>query len=434
MLKRVLVFILSAVLLPALAGCGEEERPTSVSRVLDNGLTVVASENRAARVVALQAWVTDGALYEEPGEAGEAYLLANSVLVKASDGDVAESLDALGGALSRYSSHDFALFSVIADARHFEEALDLFHEGLVDPVLDDDVLSRAREQLPAGTLLGDGPIDDAYRLATGGILPEHPYGRDPEGTVSTTAGITTEELVERHRRMYVGNGMVVVVVGAVDATRAVSAVEARFGSLDEGAPPEPAAGPPTWPREPVSTVRRSDVGRAFATFAFPGPGVGDPESVAMDVLTGILWRGGTSGLQRLLVDELELTSSVSVGWYTRRQPSPVYIWVELEPGALETAESAILGAVSRLAADGPSPEEVEDIVEAVRASMLFNRETAEGQAHNIGYWTSIGHLGFHEEYMESLDEVSAENIRQLAERHLRARSRSVGAIVPLEGR
>jgi zinc protease len=435
MKRRVFLLLLSALFLSSLWGCGEEEtRETRVSRTLDNGLTIVAVENAASDVVTIQAWVADGALYEDADEAGEAFLLAHSIFQETAsyaDGEILETIESLGGMMSTYSSHDFALFSMVVGSPHFERALDMMCEGLLDPVFDDARLARLRTNLPtSSSLRPGGPIDEAYRLCSERMLSGHPYGRQPEGTAASVASVTVEDLGDRHRALYVPNNLVIVVVGALDAAGAADAVAARFTSLDAGEKSEPASGPPEWPDGPQRVVREADVRRTFAAIAFPGPGIEDPGSVAMDVLTGVLWRGASSGLHHLLVEELGVASSVSVGWYTRRQPSPVFIWLELEPGSLETAENAILGAATRLAADGAGEEEVAEVVRSIRASVLFGRETSEGQAHNIGYWTSIGRLGFEREYLEDLGSVTPEDVRRLAEQHLRARSRVVAAIVP----
>ena len=434
MQKRALFVLACLVLAAFLSGCGEEERPTSVSSVLDNGLTLVVRENHSSGVVAIQAWVIDGALYEEADEAGIANLLAQTLFEETASygpGGIRAELESAGGTIAAYSSHDFTLVSLVVDARHFERALDMMRSSLTEPVFSNARLTETKARFPLMSSSGArGPIEEAYRLCSARMLPEHPYGRASEGTVSSIAGIGAAELAEHHRAMYVPGNMVIVVVGAVDAQTAADTVAEAFASLEPAEAPGPLSGPPEWPTEPVRVVETASVEKSFAALAFPGPGIDDPENVAMDVLTGVLWRGETAGLHRLLVNELGLATSVSVGWYTRRQPSPVFIWVELQPGALDSAESAILGAVSKLAADGVPQQEVDEVIEAIRSSMLFAQETVEGQAHNIGYWTSIGEIGFETEYMEKLEHVTAEDVRRLAERHLRARSRALAAIVP----
>jgi zinc protease len=425
-----------ALLAALLMGCEEETRVTAVSETLDNGLRIDARENRASEIVALQAWVADGALFEDADEAGIAHLLAHSIYERTASygsGEIMRTLDALGGTMSTYSSHDFALFSFVVPSDHFDRALDMVASGLAEPVFDEESIAKAaRRPASDGQSSGTGPIDEAYRICVERMLPDHPYGRRTQGTVTTVSAITADDLAERHRKAYGPGSIEIVIVGDVDAVEAAEAVAEALGSLAPVADGVAAPAPPSWPSDPSREVRTGDVRRTYAALAFPGPGIDDPGSVAMDVLLGVLWEGDSSGLQRLLVEELGLASSVSVGWYTRRQPSPLFIWMELEPDALGTAENAVLGAVSRLAADGPSEAEVEEVKDAVRSAMLFNMETAEGQAHNIGYWTSIGGPGFDSEYMQLLGDVTAEDVRSLAERYLVARSRSLAAIVPEE--
>ena len=52
-----------------LAGCGQERTTVSVHTVTDNGVTIIARENRASQVVATQVFVRDGALVPMLAEA-----------------------------------------------------------------------------------------------------------------------------------------------------------------------------------------------------------------------------------------------------------------------------------------------------------------------------------------------------------------------------
>ena len=60
-----------------LAGCGQERTTvtTTVHMITDNGAVVIARENRASSVVAIQVYVRDGAFFETSDEAGSANLL-----------------------------------------------------------------------------------------------------------------------------------------------------------------------------------------------------------------------------------------------------------------------------------------------------------------------------------------------------------------------
>ena len=50
--------------------------------------------------------------------------------------------------------------------------------------------------------------------------PDHPYHYETDGTVQTISALTRDELVDFHRRQYGPRGMVIVVVGAVEAEQA----------------------------------------------------------------------------------------------------------------------------------------------------------------------------------------------------------------------
>ena len=50
-----------------------------------------------------------------------------------------------------------------------------------------------------------------------------------------------------------------------------------------------------------------------------------------------------------------------------------------------------------------------------KTQVLMMRETAEGQAFYQGYWTSLGWLGFPEEYVAGLAAVTGEEVQAAVE-------------------
>ena len=118
-LARAAVLCLLAAFL--LVGCATEAERTTTThvRVLPNGVTIYAQENRASDVVSVQAWVRDGALFESSEDAGVACLLANAMFDQSEargPGEIKVSIEKLGGYLSPMCRHDYAQHVVVVPA------------------------------------------------------------------------------------------------------------------------------------------------------------------------------------------------------------------------------------------------------------------------------------------------------------------------------
>ncbi len=433
-LARAAVLSLLAVFL--LAGCSSEvERTTATHvRVLPNGVTVYAHENRASDVVSVQAWVRDGALFESSDEAGIACLLANAMFDQseaAGPGEIKISVEKLGGYVSPMCRHDYAQHVVVVPAAHFDSAAAILVEGLLHPLFDRVRVQRVKERIIRDlSSLERRWMDQAYLLCLDELFGDHPYSRLPQGSAETLAGITSEDLAARHRDRYVASNLVMVVSGSVPSVAAADRIEELVSSAGPGERAEPAAEPIAWPTASRRRIERADVTKAYQVTAFPGPSVTDEDSITMDVLLIVLERGRSSRLNRIVREEHGLVQSIGAGWYTQLQPSPLFVWMEASPDKIEEAEQAVVNVLSGLAEEPVSEHELEKAKTILEAATLFDHETAEKQAFYYGYWSSIGGTEFADQYFDRLQEVTAEEIQAAAARHFSSGVHVTAAILP----
>ncbi|MBN2565535.1 MAG: insulinase family protein [Candidatus Eisenbacteria bacterium] len=410
----------AAILLPT--GCAERRTTTTVHRVLPNGVTVVARENRASEVAAIDVFVRDGALFETTGQAGEANLLRSLMFYETETRPPAEiqrTIEGLGGVMSSAARHDFSLYSIIVPSASFQEALGLVADGLSNAVLDEELLERGKENaLTSIEQMGSRPVDRAYRLCLSELMGDHPYGRLPEGEPETLPGIKVDELRERYVKSYIGPNIVVSVAGNIDPVDAGDRVARAFSVFSGGEPAEPASLPVEWPTEPRRVVERADVARAVEVIGFPGPSIADQDNISMDVLLVVLMEGRSSKLNLRLKEELGLVHSIGAGWYTMRQPSPLFVWMELPEENTLAAESAVVELFRELATEPISDDDLEKARILLEVGNLRMTETAEGQAFHMGYWNSVGDADFANQYVEKLAAVTAEEVQRAAQRYL----------------
>jgi zinc protease len=417
-------------------GCSGEAERAAVTRVrvLPNGVTVFAHENRASDVVSVQAWVRDGALFESSDQAGIAFLLANAMYDESEtrgSGELKIAIEKLGGDMSPICRHDYAEETVVVPAAHFDVASDILVEGLLHPVFDEARVERVKDRI-----ITDLPslerrwMDQAYMLCLRELFGDHPYGRLPQGGAQTLAGITAEDLEARHRERYVGKNLIMVVSGSVPADAAVDRIAALVSPLASGERARPAADPIVWPTATRRRVERADVTKAYQVVAFPGPSVTDEDSITMDVLLIVLERGRSSRLNRAVREERGLVQSIGAGWYTQLEPSPLFVWMEAAPDKIGEAEAAVVDVLAGLGDEPVTEHELTKAKTILEAATLFDYETAEMQGFYDGYWSSIGGTEFADRYFDRLQEVTAEQIQRAATRYFASGVHVTAAILP----
>jgi zinc protease len=434
MSKRFQHVLIAVAALALLAGCAQEQRRPSETRVLPNGLTIIAKENRSSDVVSLQAWIRDGALFETPDEAGRAALLSRMVFEQTTSrgqGEIPRAIEGVGGWMSTRPFHDFVYFAVVVPSEHFDLALDLLSDGLLNPVFSSERFEKTKTSV-AREIRGihDRPIDYAHRLCLKHMMGEHPYGRHALGIVEALDSLTLEQVEQHHRDAYVGSNIVIVVAGSLDPGAAAERVEAAFSGLEAGTPSGEEAAPVEWPSEPQRVTVRGDLRKAYQVVAFPAPSVQDPENVVMDVLLMIIGRGRSSRLNRVLNEELGLVGSVDAGWATARQPSPMLTWMELAPENVRAAERAVVDVFVGLGTEDVSEEELAKAKTLLETEILFGKETCDGQAAYHGYWAAVYGVTFADEYLRKMADVTAEDVRNAAAKYFQPERYAVAAVLP----
>ncbi len=433
-LKSILLVVIATATL--LGGCATEDQrtTTSVTRILDNGLIIITKENRGGDVVSAQAWVADGAVHETAEEAGIASFVARMMFDQTESrgpGEMTNLVENVGGVIKIEPSHDYGQFAITVSAEHGDLALKLLADGLRNATFAPERVERIRRTILSEiTSIAERPIDQVNLRFLKEMLGDHPYARPAQGTAATVSRFTPADLEKRHAERYVGNNIVIVVAGAIDAVAVADRVESLFGDLDAGVPAELASPSGGWPTSPVRVVEHGDVHRAYQIVGFPAPAVGDEGDVAMDVLLSVLGLGRSSRLRQALTEKRGLVSGVSAGWYTRRQRSPIFVWMELSPENTTDAELATVALFRDLAESPVDDEEITKAKAFYESSLLFMQETAEGQAGFYGYWTSVGGPDFTDEYVERLAAVTAEDIQELAAAHFASSSHAAVAVVP----
>lgn len=417
-----------------LFGCDRTpSRTTAFVRTLDNGLRLVAEESRGGGVACLSVHVGDGALYETAGTAGRAHLLSLLMFGKTptrSDGEIRLLIEDTGGGLSSSVQLDYVAYNAIFPADRIADVAELLADGLFHTEFDEETFEtgRARAVLAATEPL-ERPIDRAHQAVLGAYFGDHPYGRRTVGTPQSVSSLTFDALVTHYRRTYVPSNMVVSVAGDIDARREIDRLESLFSGAPPGEPAEPTAGSV---REPVGSrvVLSGDGHVASMVLAFPAPGVGDPYDVALDVLLVAAGRTGDSRLRSALAGEAGLATAIEAGWYTRKQPSPFFIWMTLPPANVEAAEAKAVEVLAAMADKPISEEDLEQAKMLLEVGYDLDRERAGMMALLNAYWVWVAGEDFWSDYRAGIHAVTAEDVRAAAETYFSSGRHATALVLP----
>src|SRR5215211_7061476 len=193
---------------------------------LDNGAVVIAKATHKTPAVALHVMVRAGSLVDPAGQPGAAHLLSRVIDRGTSSRTadrIAEELDSRGISLAiGVNRHQMSAFcTCLAD--DFEDVLGLVADIFTAPsVPDGELATRKGEVITAIRQDQDNPAMRAVESLMAVLYgADHPYGRPQKGTIETVESLTAEGLRELHRDRFAPSELTAVVVGDVEAARAI---------------------------------------------------------------------------------------------------------------------------------------------------------------------------------------------------------------------
>jgi zinc protease len=396
--------------------------PRFEEQVLGNGLRVVVVEQHENPSLSLQLLVPGGKVYGPPAKAGlaeaTAALLREGTQTRSSQ-QIAETIDAVGGALDSAASLESAFVSVLVTSDQLDLGLDLLSDVVLRPGFPAEELERWRNQALSSLQIQQS--DPSY-VATAAfqrlVLGDHPYGEPSSGTVASVRGLTRDDLVAFHRRQYVPNEAILAVVGDVRAADAFARVERAFGAWKKGeASSIPAVA--VQPQRRIVVIDKPDSVQTEVRVGQPGIAYRDPDHFAAEVYDAVL---GSSPSSRLY-DEVRRKRALSYGAGSEfRLPSQPGWFVATTYTKTESTVEALGVVLDVLQGMDDQPVPAEELAQRktyITGAFPLEIETPGGVAAKVLEAMKFGYgKEYLESYREHIDAVTAEQIRSFAQRRI----------------
>ncbi|MBF2099115.1 MAG: insulinase family protein, partial [Gloeomargaritaceae cyanobacterium C42_A2020_066] len=198
--------------------CLAQPFPAHVQR-FPNGLKLIHQELSATGVVAVDVWVGAGARLESDAELGVAHFLEHMVFKgteATAPGVFDQLIEAHGGITNAATSLDYAHYSVVTAASHWQQPLITLADLLLGAAIPEEEFWRERQVVfEELRQTQDDPDWLAHQTLLEVAYGAHPYCRPILGTPESLTQLHPETLRRFHRHYYQPANMTVVVVGAV---------------------------------------------------------------------------------------------------------------------------------------------------------------------------------------------------------------------------
>lgn len=393
---------------------------------LDNGITFYLVEDKELPLIRINATVKTGGLLEPMDKTGLAGLTGQVMREGGSINYPGDELNLLledkAAFMSTFIGFGSGGASMNILKEDFEELLPVFVDLVQNPAFPDDKIELAKTQAKSNISRRN---DDQQSIAVR-EFQKLIYGEDAPYTTqreyATIEAITREDMIEFHKQAFVGNNMMIGVIGDFDTREMKSKLEEAFGSLKAGSAtnllyPEVTYDYPST----VNLVDKTDVNQSFILVGHVGGLRENPDYAALQLMNEILSGGFSGRLTQSVRSDLGLAYAV-FGEYSSNINYPGFFYVGVMTKSSTTAEAidAMLVEVKKLQ-DTPVPSgELNEAKDRFLNSLVFRYDSKNKiLSERINNEYNGLPQDYFDQYVEQLRKVSSADIQRVAKQYLK---------------
>ena len=406
---------------------------------LDNGLTVILSEDHSTPIVNFQLWYHVGSKNEPPGRTGFAHLFEH-LMFKGSHNVAPEQhltmVARVGGDGNAFTTEDATVFFETVPSQYLPLILWLEADRMATLRIDQTALDSEREVVkeerrwryenePFG-LLSEIVYDNAFTT--------HPYKHTPIGSMADLEAASIEDVQAFFDTYYVPENATLTLVGDFETANALQMIEHYFGRVPRAARPVPR----DIPQEPHPggerrlTVEADNWPLPTVVVAHPITYDGHPDAYPLHILSKILSDGQSSRIYRRLVYEQQVAVSAFGQGNIIEDPHLFYAVAIVQPGrAVDETASALIAELDRMRSELPGDDELQ------RAKNQFARDYVIGRMTNDQKASHLAHAAVIHDDVTTADgefdifmNVTKDDVQRVAQTYFRDDNRLVLTIMP----
>jgi predicted Zn-dependent peptidase len=389
------------MLLLALSGAAQAQEPALTipyeSYMLDNGMNVILMEDHSLPQVTLNIWYGVGSRNEADGRTGFAHLFEHLMFMgttRLPDSGFDDLMESHGGWNNAWTSEDWTDYYSVGPSNLLTTLLWMDADRMegLDAAMTQEKLDLQREVVrnERRQSVEDAPYGVLWLEMNEALYPEgHPYAHSVIGSHEDLQAATLQDVVDFFGTWYVPNNASLVVAGDFSPAEIKPVIQQTFGSLEPGELPDvPVPAAVDVPTKPMMELT-DQVTIPMTTLMWHSPAALQPGDAEHDLLAAILAGGRSSRLYQRMVHTDEAALEVDAYQFSQLYSSIFMIQaLPTEGNTIEDLETVILEELAKLAADGPTPEELERVVNQYEVGFLESLESLSGRASALNryYW------------------------------------------------
>ena len=396
---------------------------TAKRTVLNNGMVLLTSEQRALPMVSIELLIEAGSRYEPADQAGLANLTSKLLIYGTKQRtavQISDTLDFIGASLEAGSGQDTTSVSMTVLKKDLTTGLELLADVLTQSTFPQAEIDRQKQAIIASIRAAEEePGIVAAKAFAAALFPDSPYGRPVEGNEASVKALQQKSLRDFFARNYRPNRSIIAVVGDVSEQEIAKALNGALRNWAKGEPSGQELVPAKIGESKVLRINK-DLTQANIILGHNGVARGNPDYYALQVMNYVLGGGGfSSRAMDSIRNERGLAYSV-YSYFAAEKSHGVFEFIMQTKN--ETAVEAIRIATEEMRHVREQPvteQELNDAKDYLIGSFPLrfdtNRKVA-GFLSQVEYF-KLG-LDYPDRYADLIRKVTRDDVQRVAKQYL----------------
>jgi zinc protease len=414
----------------------------------ENGMKLIVKEDHRAPIVVSQVWYKVGGSYERAGSTGISHVLEHMMFKgtdKYANGEFSKIIAANGGSENAFTGSDYTAYFQTLERSRLHISFELEADRMRNLKLLEEEFEKEIEVVKEERRMRteDKPSSYTYEVAAATAFQTSPYRNPIVGWMSDLDTMNVPALESWYQKWYAPNNATVVVVGDVEPDEVHALATKYFAPLpaEDIAIDIPLSEIPQQGIKRVTVKRSAEVPSILMAYKVPSlkTSMESKDMVeawvpyALDVLTEVMNGGSSARFIARLVRGQEVAASMYADYSLTDRLETLYTigGTPAQDKTVRELEEAIRHEILELQTDLVDEAELRRVKAQAVSEDVYQRDSAFYQGMIIGILETVGlNWELSNEYVERIQAITAEQVRDVARRYLIDDGLTVAELVP----